>query len=220
MIIKIIGAFLTLFLAVSAQARDYAFSVIDTDGEPIANALIMLDGEFSGEASEQHAIMDQIDQAFVPRVLAVTKDTVVDFPNSDDIRHHVYSFSPAKTFELKLYEKKPDNPITFDEPGIVVLGCNIHDQMIGYIAVSDTPHYALTDDQGKATISAPDTQSARVWHESMAVNQHKVKRLTLTDTNERGEYVLTVANQATTSPQPSEQEAPGFNNQRFQQYGD
>jgi plastocyanin len=98
------------------------------------------------------AVMDQHDNQFVPHILVVEAGTEVLFPNSDSVSHHVYSFSPAKTFELGLYKGNVHPPMKFDEPGVVVLGCNIHDSMLGYIFVAPTPYFALTDERGVAVI--------------------------------------------------------------------
>ncbi|MDX1572375.1 MAG: methylamine utilization protein [Methylophaga sp.] len=110
-------------------------------------------------------IMDQIDKAFVPELVIVQKGQLVDFPNSDNIRHHVYSFSPAKTFELKLYADRPEKPVLFDQHGVVVLGCNIHDSMVGYIYVAADKRNARTNQQGTARlpVTSEDSQIS-VWH--------------------------------------------------------
>ena len=100
------------------------------------------------------AVMDQINSEFTPRVLVVPKGSRVRFPNSDRIRHQVYSFSPAKRFELPLYTGTPPDPVVFGSAGIVTVGCNIHDWMKGYIVVVDTPHHALStaDEIGRAHV--------------------------------------------------------------------
>ena len=77
--------------------------------------------------------------------------TSVAFPNSDNIRHHVYSFSLAKRFELRLYQGTQSAPVVFDSPGVVVLGCNIHDWMVGYIYVTDDSRFAVSDEHGRVT---------------------------------------------------------------------
>ena len=118
--------------------------------------------------------MDQVDKQFKPRVLPVQTGTSVDFPNSDKILHHVYSFSAAKTFELPLYKDKPAAPVLFDEPGVVTLGCNVHDWMIGYVVVVDTPWFAKTGKDGKISIkdAPPGDYKAYIWHsDSTAKNQ-------------------------------------------------
>jgi hypothetical protein len=98
-------------------------------------------------------------------VSVVQTGASVSFPNRDKVKHHVYSFSPAKTFELKLYSGVPSTPVVFDKAGTVVLGCNIHDQMLAFIRVVDTPYFALSDSSGKATINVPNgAHTLYVWH--------------------------------------------------------
>ena len=96
--------------------------------------------------------MDQKDQAFVPRVLVVNVGASVEFPNNDSVSHQVYSFSAAKRFQLPLYKGEAHPPVTFDRPGLVVLGCNIHDSMVGYIYVTPAPYFGTTDAGGAITL--------------------------------------------------------------------
>jgi len=122
-------------------------------------------------ASHDTATVDQIDKRFVPRVIVVRTGTTITFPNSDRIRHQVYSFSPAKTFTLKLYAGSPSTPVTFDHAGLVVLGCNIHDNMVGFVAVTDSPYFAKTADSGAATLSLPAGRyRLRAWHPNAAAS--------------------------------------------------
>lgn len=93
-------------------------------------------------------VIDQIDLAFVPAVTVVRTGTSVTFPNSDTVAHQVYSFSAAKRFELPLYRGHAYPPILLDRPGLIVLGCNIHDSMVGYVLVTDAPYFGKTDDHG------------------------------------------------------------------------
>ena len=109
--------------------------------------------------------MNQIDKQFEPHVLVVKAGTEVTFPNADNVFHHVYSFSPAKQFELKLYKEFTAQPLRFNTPGVVDIGCNIHDWMLGYIVVSDTPYFGKTDIEGQSTISLPYGEyTVRFWH--------------------------------------------------------
>lgn len=110
--------------------------------------------------------IEQIDREFVPYVSAVQTGTTMVFPNRDPIRHHVYSFSRAKTFEIKLYSGNAPSEILFDQPGVVTLGCNIHDWMIAYVQVVDTPYFAKTDAQGGAQLVnvPPGKYELKVWH--------------------------------------------------------
>jgi plastocyanin len=103
-------------------------------------------------ARKRDAAIAQRDKAFVPLVTVIQTGTAVRFPNEDPIRHHVYSFSAPKPFELKLYAGTPAEPVLFDKPGEVVLGCNIHDHMIAYVYVVDTPWFARTGKDGLAKI--------------------------------------------------------------------
>ena len=100
------------------------------------------------------------------------------FPNHDDVRHQVYSFSQAKRFELPLYAGVPAQPVVFDKPGIVVLGCNIHDRMVGYVYVSESPFFAKTDADGKAVLAdlPPRAYLVRVWHPQLDTGEDVTQR--------------------------------------------
>ena len=143
--------------------------VSDAAGKPLADAVVFLD---SAEARKQVKPLAGVEMAqekrqFVPGVLVVPVGTEVRFPNHDTVRHHVYLFSPARKFELKLYSGTPSNPVLFDKSGVVTLGCNIHDQMVGWVLVVDTPYYARTPAAtGKAQLDnvPPGTYTLRTWH--------------------------------------------------------
>ena len=153
----------TLASAANSAAATLEISVVDEQGRPIAGVSVYAtpagavehDGAHAAAAraeTKPKAIMEQHDLQFVPHLLVVQAGTEVAFPNGDDVSHHVYSFSETKPFELPLYKGDQAPPQLFDRAGIVVLGCNIHDGMIGYIVVVDTPHFAKTDEQGLALI--------------------------------------------------------------------
>jgi hypothetical protein len=112
------------------------------------------------------ATMDQRDHRFVPHVLPVQTGATVRFPNSDAVSHHVYSFSPAKRFELFLAKGAAPKEVVFDKPGVIALGCNIHDWMLAYVFVADTPYFAVTGANGSATVSGLPAGSYRLeaWH--------------------------------------------------------
>lgn len=162
------------------------------------------------------AIMDQIDKAFAPEVLVIEQGRKVNFPNSDNIRHHVYSFSKPKVFELKLYAKQPEHPIEFEQAGIVVLGCNIHDQMLGFIVVSDTATWAETDSNGLATLPLPENlNTIRVWHPNLksGFNQVEVHPLP----KRQPDQVIRVQLDLKTTPPAKEKR--GFGSDRFKLHG-
>lgn len=159
-----------LFASLAAvQAASLQGELVDSKGAPLANAVVTLQGSAVGAAVPGKAVVDQHEMRFVPSVLAVRTGTAVTFPNSDDIRHHVYSFSAPKRFELRLYQGTPSAPVVFDKPGLVVLGCNIHDWMVGYVYITDDPWFAVSDAQGKLTIDNLPAGDYRVtlWHSAL-----------------------------------------------------
>ncbi len=153
-----------------ASAAAVSGSVTDAGGAPVAEAVIYAVALGAKPAGvPRPGIMDQVNKEYFPLVVPVQVGAAVTFPNKDNIRHHVYSFSAAKPFELKLYSGTPAKAVMFDKPGPVVLGCNIHDWMVGYIYVVDTPYFAKTDKTGSARLDglpAGDYQ-LHVWHPYM-----------------------------------------------------
>ena len=129
------------------------------------------DGKAANAAARPIAIMDQRNLQFAPGVLAIQAGTVVEFPNQDDVRHHVYSFSHPNAFELKLYHGQTGNYEQFDHPGVVVLGCNIHDGMLGYLRVVDSPWFATSDEKGSLTIAAvaSGAYEMQIWHPDLGM---------------------------------------------------
>jgi plastocyanin len=153
-----------LFCSSQAAATPFTAQVLDQQGQPVADAVLTLQGPPGKSPISTKADMDQRNKEFVPHVLAVHSNTNVTFPNSDNIRHQVYSFSPTKRFELKLYEGIPAAQV-FDKPGVVVLGCNIHDWMLGYIYVTDDPWFAVSDVKGQITFDLPvGHYNVTLWH--------------------------------------------------------
>ena len=148
--------FVSLLISFPALATQLTLVLKDTENKPVKDVVAALVPAVSEElAGTPPAEMDQREKMFMPHVLAIKVNTLVRFPNSDDIRHHVYSFSPAKKFELRLYHGSTAEPVLFDKPGTVVLGCNIHDSMVAYIYVLETNYFAVSDEQGKLQINAP-----------------------------------------------------------------
>lgn len=158
-----------LFVSVPALAVQLTLTVTNTEGELINDAVAaLIPVQAIDYSSVPTAIMDQREKMFVPKVLAIRVNTQVRFPNSDDIRHHVYSFSPAKKFELRLYHGLTAEPVLFDKPGTVVLGCNIHDSMVAYIYVVETDFFAVSDAQGNIKINAPAGKyQLQIYHPQM-----------------------------------------------------
>jgi plastocyanin len=150
------------------QAAQLNTVVVGADGKPLVDAVVYLLSQREGITlpKPKDANIDQVAVSFVPAVSVLQTGTAVHFPNSDNIRHQVYSFSPAKIFNLKLYSGRPSAPVIFDKPGVVVLGCNIHDQMVAWVLVVDTTLFARTDAGGKLSIkNIPEGEYwLQAWH--------------------------------------------------------
>ncbi len=172
--LNLIGVLLALLLACGptlAWAEKVRFVVQDQTGQPLANAVVELQlppTTSSAAVPSDIAVMDQIAKRFVPELLVIQVGQQVEFPNSDNIRHHVYSFSATKPFELKLYSGHPEKPIVFDRSGVVVMGCNIHDTMVGYIYVAASSKVAVSDKDGQVELlldkPANGAVALNVWH--------------------------------------------------------
>jgi plastocyanin len=161
-----------LALASGSIAATLTVTVVRHGGKPLPGAVVMvrsLDGA-AKPALPIRAVMDQLDQMFTPDLLVIPVGSTVEFPNSDKTRHEVYSFSPAHPFQLPLYSGKPYPPEHFDKPGLVTLGCNIHDFMIAYIMVTDAAFYGRTGASGVWSASAvpPGRYRIEVWHPRLA----------------------------------------------------
>jgi len=199
------------FVAASASLE---IMVKDEKGKPLGDAVVWLASTTGAVPAPRPAtaVMDQQNKTFVPLVLAIPMGTSVSFPNRDNIRHHVYSFSTAKRFELPLYIGTPAAPVVFDKPGVVVLGCNIHDWMVGYIYVSATSHFAKTADDGLGRLAdiAPGAYEARVWHPRMRAEPDKIgKAITLADGDPgRIDFVLALKPERKVYPPPTTYDRP------------
>ena len=166
---------------VAGHAAELLILVKDHHGKLVADAVVLatpVDPKGALRTKPPPDAVDQVDKQFVPYVKPVFVGSKVQFPNSDHVRHQVYSFSPAKKFELPLYAGTNAPPVVFDKPGVVVLGCNIHDWMVGYIYVSETPFFAKTEAAGTATIDdmPPGEYTVRVWHPSMEHGEETTAR--------------------------------------------
>ena len=157
-----------ILLFTAARAGTVDVRVVDSRGEPVPGVVAFVDGvtDSTDPGTFGPAIMDQVDKEFVPHVLVVRRGTPVRFPNSDPVAHHVYSFSRPNDFVLPLYKGNPHEPMSFKYDGVVTLGCNIHDNMVGYIVVVDSTAFGLTDTSGRVTLATAadfDGRSVRIW---------------------------------------------------------
>ncbi|OYY88983.1 MAG: methylamine utilization protein [Sphingomonas sp. 28-66-16] len=170
MLVRVLSLSL-LVLPAAALAAPVDITVRTSDGKPLVDAVVLIDTpRASGPPQFDWAYeMAQQNISFVPHVLIVPVGTKVPFPNRDKVRHHVYSASKPKKFDIKLYGKDETRSIVFDKPGAVALGCNIHDQMSGFIYVTDTPYAMRTDAAGHIRIANVPAGAAtiRIWHPSL-----------------------------------------------------
>jgi plastocyanin len=162
---RLLFALAALALSATAHARDITVTVKDAAGHPVEDAVVTLDAP--GRAPPPgHFTVSQKNTMFVPFVLVVPVGSTVDFTNLDPFRHHVYSFSPAKKFELKLFGQGEKRAVTFDKPGTVALGCNIHDTMQAFIKVVDAAFVAKTGKDGRVLMRGAPAGAVKVtvWH--------------------------------------------------------
>lgn len=153
-------------------------TVLDSTGAPVPDAVVFLESAAASaalQAAAENTVpvkpvkIVQRHKVFIPEITIIPRGTAVTFPNEDTVRHHVYSFSPIKQFEIKLYVGTPTEPVVFEQSGVAVLGCNIHDEMIAWVVVLDTPYYASTDSTGvvKLTQVPAGDYRLRVWHKDL-----------------------------------------------------
>jgi plastocyanin len=160
--------------------------VVGSTGDPVEDAVLFL-RPISDQKPAVHppapASIAQHNREFVPYLTVVQTGAAVRFPNQDPIRHHVYSFSRPKKFEIKLYAGEAPEPIVFDKPGVVTLGCNVHDSMLGYVFIVDTPWFGKTDSHGLVQIDAVEDgeYEARIWHPRQR-NEVPLQRIKLVGT--------------------------------------
>jgi plastocyanin len=154
-----------------AFAAGIVVQVNDATGKPLADVVLYAEPEAGVAAKNpKPATIEQRGLKFLPLVSVIQAGSQVSFPNNDKVRHHIYSFSPAKKFDQKLYSGVAAAPQVFDKAGTVVLGCNIHDRMIAYVKVVDTPFFAKSDAAGIARIEVPAAgkYALKAWHFNMA----------------------------------------------------
>jgi plastocyanin len=162
-------ALLACLATTAAGAATVDVQVRGPDGRPVPDAVVMVISPHPAAGPIKFAwpyVMKQQNIAFVPHVLIVPVGANVAFPNLDRVRHHVYSFSKAKKFQIALYGQDETKSVVFDKPGVIAVGCNIHDTMSGFVLAVDTPYAARTDAAGHAVIAdvPPGTVTLQVWH--------------------------------------------------------
>lgn len=145
-------------LSVEAQSASLTTVISDRNGQAVEEVVVYAIAADGGAADpvtgfSQPLVMNQQSEQFRPHILVAQTGTTISFPNGDSVAHHVYSFSEPKRFELPLYQGTAHPPVTFDRPGVIDVGCNIHDHMEAHIVVVDTSYFATTGADGRAEIS-------------------------------------------------------------------
>ena len=206
----------------AAHAAGLTVSLLDSTSHPVADVVVVLEPAAGADrpaaaartvAPAAHAVIDQRNLRFVPEISVIRSGTAIEFPNSDNVRHQVYSFSPAKNFRLALYAGHIYPPLVFDKPGLVTLGCNIHDAMIGFVYVTDSPWFGKTNAQGRLELPAlpAGDYHAVLWHPRFAEAAPQIERDVTVAA--RGDATLAVTLQHPMQAEPSNNAA-----QRWKSY--
>jgi plastocyanin len=200
------ASLLPAMLCAAAQtvASALVVTVQQRDGKPLVGAVLTADAEAQRlpPAAPVHAIVDQVDLAFVPDVVVIPVGSSISFPNSDAVSHQVYSFSSAHRFQLPLYRGKPYPPVMFDQPGLVTLGCNIHDNMLAYVIVTSAPFFGRSDAKGEwtATNLPNGTYRLRLWHPLLNEPANAVERVVQVGGSDRNATTLRLAHALRPAP--------------------
>lgn len=202
---------LLVLLPTWTLAANLTVTVKNRDGDAVGDAVVTaftlhktMDAA-SQRKTDSPLVMDQLGMRFVPEVLVVPVGGEVSFPNSDAVSHQVYSFSKAKRFQLALYKGVAHPPVRFDTPGLVVVGCNIHDQMAGYIYVTDARWYGKTAPDGNVVFDDIPTTDIEisVWSPRIADAADTLTRhIKVTDAPQAVEFRLNKKLRGTPEPRP------------------
>jgi plastocyanin len=183
--------------ASAATAATVDVAVTDSNGKPAANAVVALVADAQPAPASHVAarvVIDQQHETFLPLVVAVRKGGEAVFTNNDTTMHQVYSFSPVKQFQFEIDRGQVSKPVVFDKPGVAAIGCNIHDNMVAYVFVSDAPFAAVTDAQGRAEIrDVPDgAWHATAWHPQLRIGRQPAP-VALTVAGQQTRLAITLA---------------------------
>ncbi len=196
---RVIGLFTLMFIATSSFGSDIDVFVVDRDGRPVVDVAVYamkLNGKTNLPAATASAVMDQRDMQFVPHLLVVQTRTPIEFPNSDPFAHHVYSFSHPNKFILPMYKGQQHPPVTFEYAGVVSIGCNIHDHMLGYILVVDSTAFTKTDENGHASLSLDSSEqyAIKIWSPRIRDNDEFLTTSLTTSTEQNAKIIFSLTN--------------------------
>ena len=192
-VVALLARLVLLVAAGTASAATLVVSVQTPDGHALAGAVVTvrpLEGP-PRHAAPVHAVMDQLNRSFAPDLLVIPVGSTVEFPNSDSVSHQIYSFSAAKRFQLPLYRGKPYPPVHFDQAGMVTLGCNIHDEMLAYLLVTDAAWYGRTNEAGSWSAEVPRGRyRVELWHPRLRDTETDLARELTVGEGDRAELTL------------------------------
>lgn len=198
-----LAALCLLLLGGRAAAATLVVNVHTPDGRALPGAVVTvrsLDGP-ARHATPVHAVMDQVNRSFAPDLLVIPVGSTVEFPNSDSVSHQIYSFSPAKRFQLPLYRGKPYPPVHFDQAGVVTLGCNIHDEMLAYLLVTDAPWYGRTNDGGSWSVEVTRGRyRVALWHPRLREDTDDLERELTVGDSDRADLTLRLSKSLQPAP--------------------
>ena len=183
----------SLAVCTRVMAASLEVTVSQADDRPLVGAVVTAQNESTPlpPAAPERVIIDQINLTFVPDLVVLPVGSTVEFPNSDTVSHQIYSFSPAKRFQLPLYRGKPYPPVSFDAVGVVTLGCNIHDQMLAYVVVTDAPYFGRTDAAGVWSAElAHGHYKVNLWHPRLRDEGADLERQLTVSEGDRAELTL------------------------------
>lgn len=169
--LTLLGLCLLVGVVQNSAAQSLTVVLKDIEGAPVGDAVVevLIPEELRADFSELGDVkVDQLDKEFIPHVSTVVAGSRVSFPNSDDILHHVYSFSPLNTFNIPLYgkDRQAEYSQAFDKSGVVEIGCNIHDWMLAYVYVAETTLNGISNDSGSVELRDLPVGKfeIRIWH--------------------------------------------------------
>jgi plastocyanin len=195
------------------QAATLQADILDAQGQGVPEAVLALTPQQPVAVQAQEpAVIAQRGRTFVPLVTAVQQGNSVRFPNEDTTRHHVYSISKAQRFEIPLYAKQEPSPVKFDTPGVITLGCNIHDHMLAYLFVLATPYFAKTDAAGHVTLPTlpGGDYTVQVWHPGIKDYLQSLEPLHLNaDETRSAQYSVKLRPAQLWQPKPEPESQPG-----------
>lgn len=184
-----------MFAVITTDAAELDVTVLDRYGQAVPNVAVYIESDpgASLPAPTRIAVMDLVDTQFVPHLLVVQTGARVQFPNSDLVAHHVYSFSRPNNFVLPMFKGNMRPEVEFDDAGVVTIGCNLHDHMVGYIFVVNSPAFGTTGRNGTARLIAdnPDGLSVSIWSPRIRLDEENLTQSVKAGRSARMTFSLT-----------------------------